>query len=256
MEDNLAGHFSFLPGVTEGMLVEEAPDLVLVDSGLPTDTFNAICRARLGRDGAARERIQESILHFRRRNLPFSWWLGPRSMPATLDEELEKCGLSLAEQELGMAADISRVSGPAITADGLEIRRISDEHALSDYARVLAANCDPPDEAVCAFYARVLTAVLQPDCPARLFLGYAEGKPVAASECFLWGGVAGIYNVVTLTTARRRGFGSALTIAAILEASKTGYRTAVLQASAQGQAIYARLGFVQCGAFREYKPDH
>jgi hypothetical protein len=53
MEDNLAGHFSFLPGLTEGMLVEEEPDLVLVDSDLPTDTFNAVCRARLGRDSAA-----------------------------------------------------------------------------------------------------------------------------------------------------------------------------------------------------------
>jgi hypothetical protein len=29
---------------------------------------------------------------------------------------------------------------------------------------------------------------------------------------------------------------------------------AVLQASAAGQGIYARLGFVVCGAVREYKP--
>ena len=120
---------------------------------------------------------------------------------------------------------------------------------------MLAANRDPPDEAVSDFYARVAPAVLDPDCPARLFLGYAQGKPVAASECFLFAGVAGLYNVVTITTARRRGFGNALTVAALVEARKTGYSTAVLQASAQGKSIYARLGFVECGAFREYKPD-
>jgi ribosomal protein S18 acetylase RimI-like enzyme len=87
-----------------------------------------------------------------------------------------------------------------------------------------------------------------------LFLGYAEGKPVAARECFLFAGVAGVYNVVTITTARRRGFGRALTIAALLEGREAGYRTAVLQASVQGQSVYARLGFVECGPFREYKP--
>jgi hypothetical protein len=106
MEDNLAGHFSFLPGQTEGMLVEERSDLVLVDSGLPSDTFNAVCRAKLGRENAAR-RIEAAVLHFRRKNLPFSWWVGPLSEPATLDEELKKHGLSFAEKEVGMAADIS-----------------------------------------------------------------------------------------------------------------------------------------------------
>ena len=66
MEENLAGHVSFLPGVTEGMLVEAASDL-------PTHTFNAVCRAKLGRDSATRQRIEESILHVRSKCLPLSW---------------------------------------------------------------------------------------------------------------------------------------------------------------------------------------
>ena len=254
MEDNLAGHFSFLPGLTEGMLVEEAPDLVLVDSGLPTDTFNAVCRARLGSDSAA-QLIEAAVMHFRQKNLPFSWWVGPLSEPATLGEELEEYGFSFAEQEIGMAADISCLpSDHTMVPEGLHVRRVSDERDLSDYAHVVAANWDPPDEAVNAFYKRVAAVILDPGCPARLFLGYAEGRPVAASECFLFAGVAGVYNVVTIATARRRGFGRALTIAALLEGREVGYRTAVLQASFQGQSVYARLGFVECGTFREYKP--
>ena len=253
MEDNLAGHFSFLPGLTEGMLVEEGADLILVDSGLPSDTFNAVCRARLRRNGAS-QRIEEAVLHFRRKNLPFSWWVGPLSEPSTLDEDLERYGLSFAEMEVGMAADISHLSKPTTTPDGLEIRRVSDERELSEYAQVIAANWNPPDAAVYAFYARVATQVLEPDCPARFFLGYAQGRPVAASECFRFAGVAGVYNVVTAKRARRRGFGSALTNVALVEAREAGYRTAVLQASAQGRGIYSRLGFVECGEFREYKP--
>ena len=255
MEDNLADHLSFLPGVTEGMIADEGPDLVLAASGLPSDTFNAVCRARLGRYAVAetRRRIEAAVGHFRRRNLPFSWWVGPLSEPATLDEELERVGLAFAEQEVGMAADLSRLPERTAVPEGLEVRRVSDESELFDYARVIAANWDPPDEAVTAFYARVAETVLDPDCPARLLLGYAGGEAVSASECFLSAGVAGVYNVVTLEAARRRGFGTALTSAALLEAREAGYRTAVLQAGAQGLNIYARLGFVECGAFREYK---
>jgi GNAT superfamily N-acetyltransferase len=254
MEDNLAGHFSYLPGLTEGMLVEEGEDLTLVDSGLPSDTFNAVCRENLRRSDAAQP-IEAAILHFRRRNLPFSWWVGPLSEPATLDGELQRHGLSFAEKEVGMAADISHLSEPATMPYDLEIRRVSDEGELYDYAQVLAANWDPPDEAVYAFYARVATPLLDPDCPSRLFVSYAQEKPVAVSECFLFAGVAGVYNVVTKKSARRRGFGRALTNRALVEARESGYRTAVLQASAQGRSIYARLGFVECGAFREYKPE-
>jgi hypothetical protein len=163
MEANLVGHFSYLPGVTVGMLVEEGPDVVLVDSGLPTDTFNSVGRERWGGDSAPRQRIEESILHFRRKNLLFSWWVGPLSEPATLGEELQRSGLSFAEQEVGMAADISHVPEPTAIPYGLTIRRVSDVRELSDYARVIAANWDPPDEAVSDFYARVATAVLDPD---------------------------------------------------------------------------------------------
>ena len=45
-----------------------------------------------------------------------------------------------------------------------------------------------------------------------------------------------------------------MTIAPLLDARAAGYRTATLQASADGQGVYARLGFLPCADFREYKP--
>ena len=96
-------------------------------------------------------------------------------------------------------------------------------------------------------------AALRPDSPARYFVGYLDGAPVAASECYLACGVAGVYNVVTLVQARRQGIGTALTAAALGAARTEGYRMAVLQASAASQSIFARLGFVVCGAVRVYK---
>jgi predicted acetyltransferase len=52
-----------------------------------------------------------------------------------------------------------------------------------------------------------------------------------------------IHGVATVPEARRRGIGTAVTLAALLAARRLGYRIAVLQASSIGQGPYARLGF-------------
>ncbi len=61
-----------------------------------------------------------------------------------------------------------------------------------------------------------------------------------------------MYSISTLAPYRRRGFGLAGTAAAIGAARRAGYETAVLQASAEGERLYARLGFRSVGAFTEY----
>jgi hypothetical protein len=46
-EANMVTHMSWLQQRTAGMQVLADDQLILVDSGLPTDTFNIVCRARL-----------------------------------------------------------------------------------------------------------------------------------------------------------------------------------------------------------------
>ncbi|MGE2768763.1 GNAT family N-acetyltransferase [Rhodococcus sp. 1.20] len=58
--------------------------------------------------------------------------------------------------------------------------------------------------------------------------------------------------VVTLETARRRGFGSAVTLAALDIARERGARTAVLQASSDGAQLYRNVGFEDVGTYAEY----
>ncbi|MGK3996363.1 hypothetical protein [Sorangium sp. So ce1024] len=52
----------------------------------------------------------------------------------------------------------------------------------------------------------------------------------------------------------RRGIGRALTLRALLDARAAGLRVAILQASADGLALYEQIGFVATGRITEYKP--
>src|SRR5947208_1455234 len=94
-DENLVTHVSWVHARTLGMHVVDTRDLVLVDSGLPCDTFNVVCRARLAPD-IARERVRAAVNYFAEVGRPFSWWLTPGAKPPELDTLLRDAGLQRA----------------------------------------------------------------------------------------------------------------------------------------------------------------
>ena len=235
-----------------GTLVREDPGLVLVDSGLPCDTFNFVCRSRLA-PAEAPAAIAGALGHFRAVARPYSWWVGPADRPRDLGARLRDHGLEAAESELAMAADLAGLPAAAGPA-GLEIRRVRLPTELRDFARVNAANWDPPDQQVLRFHELTAQLTLAPGSPQWFYVGYLGGTPVAAAELTIGGGVAGLYGISTLAAHRRHGFGSALTLRPLRDARAAGLVTAVLQASAEGAPMYRRLGFAPFGEITEYKP--
>jgi ribosomal protein S18 acetylase RimI-like enzyme len=215
------------------------------------DTFNAVCRARLTRAGAG-ARIREAIAWFSGR--PFSWWVGPADAPEDLGRRLEDGGLAASETELAMAAKLSRLREDGAAPAGLEIRRVTTGEELSDYSRVNAANWSPPDRDLVRFYELAAPLLLARGSPIRLYVGYAGGAAVAASELTVGGGVVGLYGISTLEAHRRRGYGTAMTLRPLLDARAEGLELAVLQASDAGAGVYRRIGFAEFGAITEYKP--
>jgi ribosomal protein S18 acetylase RimI-like enzyme len=228
-------------------------DVLLVDSGLPCDTFNVICRARFT-EASATTGIRSALRHFRDVRRPFSWWTGSGDSPPNLGRLLEEEGLIAAESETAMFADLSTIR-PNDLPSGLTIERVTTGRQLRDFADVSAANWTPPDGEVLRFYDRTADAALSPDCPLRLYVGYLDGAPVATAECTIAETTAGLYGVATRSAYRSRGIGSAMTVWPLIEARREDATLAILQASAEGLRIYERLGFESFGHITEYKPS-
>ncbi|MFN8516116.1 MAG: GNAT family N-acetyltransferase [Thermomicrobiales bacterium] len=132
-----------------------------------------------------------------------------------------------------------RPAGPIPPAPPeLAIREVTDAAALVDFERTFIEGYPIPE--LQPFQAgRLFTPpVLGGDY--RLWLGYAEGRPVTCAIAQVSAGVVGVHLVATLPEARGRGYGAAITARATSTAPDL---PAVLQASDLGRPVYERIGF-------------
>jgi GNAT superfamily N-acetyltransferase len=208
--------------------------------GSPIDYHNAVVAADL-RPDRADDVIAESIQLLKARNVPGSWHVGPSMRPSDLGDRLLAAGFVHGGAEPGMAVALADLTDERIGPADLRIARITSDEALSTWAATLARGFgEGPKEA--DWVAEVYRREGYGD-PWRHYLAYLDDEPVATATIYLDAGVAGVYFVMTVPEARRRGIGAAITRAAVHQARDAGVQYAVLGSSPAGRSVYTSLGF-------------
>lgn len=127
---------------------------------------------------------------------------------------------------------------------GLEIVAVDDEARLRRFEEVSvrAFGGDPTALPPLALHGPGVLA----EPGMVLWMALVDGEPVGSAMSWVDAGVVGVYAVAVLPRARRTGIGEALTWQAALVAPDL---PAVLQPSADGAALYRRLGFREIGRY-------
>ena len=134
-------------------------------------------------------------------------------------------------------------TGAAGRADGpIEIHTFDD--AFWSVYDASGALFDVEDQAVLADYQGIERDVMVPG-GRRWFAVLEDERPVALSSVLVLEDVGFVDHVVTFPHARRRGYASALTRRALVEARDAGAERSYLLAEPEGVAakMYARIGF-------------
>ena len=238
IEGNL---FAFFPLFARWSRAEahDDPDMIWTLSDVPFPLFNSVLRARLPR-ARVDEGIDRAIGRCRARGVPLLWWTGPATEPADLDRRLAARGL-YEEHATGMAV---RLVGPLPPASPVvTVERVDSRVRLERWCEVLCGAFEMPAFVGEAFLGLTLALGLDEDAPFRHYLARLDGDPVGTCSMFLGAGVAGVYDVGTLLHARRRGVARAATRAAMEDARRFGYTTAILHSTDSGLSVYRSLGF-------------
>jgi len=129
------------------------------------------------------------------------------------------------------------------TPEGFMIKEITNESELLDFKKVFVETYEIPEWAGQAWVDATLKIGVD-KTPWRMFVGYLNDEPVATNMLFNGGGVASVYAVATIPSARGKGIGGAITLKPLLEArDKNGYNYGVLFSTEMGVKVYERIGF-------------
>lgn len=227
-------------GHAMGADVAERSELTMVATGVPIPFFNGAYLLDPAADPVAT--IDSAIEFFRPHGVGWLFWLREGVAPQLL--------------QAGLAAGLPNVGGPPAMgvapippsppapAD-LQIDMATEAADVVAHGELLRVAFGVPHDVADLF----AEPKLLDDDSLAVFVGRVDGVPVSCSLLAVSGHTAGVYNVATPAEFRGRGYGAALTWAAITEGARRSCTHAILQASQLGYPVYKRMGFVDLGSY-------
>jgi ribosomal protein S18 acetylase RimI-like enzyme len=178
--------------------------------------------------------------------LPWRWILPGHPLAATIAQRLDAHGFEGRwPGQKAMTVDLAGFDPGSWTPAGGRVTEVASAADLEAWLSVRRVNLGLDEPTIAAWRRAHGEFGLGPDGALRHFVGWDGDRAVAGASLFLdeHSGTAGIYHVDVLPEARGRGYGKAVTTAALVAAQAGEYELGVLSASQLGQPVYLRLGF-------------
>jgi len=227
--------------------VLEREGMLAVSTGLPVAMLNiAFVKRPLANAQAS---LEEAMHFYDEERLPFVVRIREG---VDLESETVSAALGMPYSDTVPGMALYPVPAPPDSVQGLNIEWVSNSKQLNDYQRVAAEGFGMPLELV----ERLMGPAFLEVEGFESYLGTMDEEPVGVSSVFVDGAVAGVYNVATLPSHRRRGIGEAMTWRSVSHGREAGCTVAVLEASAAGKPVYERMGFRVVAPYRTFRrPD-
>lgn len=231
-------------------LVEDSAAMLrVVTPGAPETLLNIILRYSASAP-VTRADVECAIAPYRAERLPFQWWLTPGDEPPGLREQLRGLGMQTWGGAMAMTLDLAGWRPPRglpLVERGVTTGQVASPRDAHEALEVI---CE-------VFYvpAAPMARWTIENPTMRVYLARrSNGAAVSAMGMQCYAGAAGISNVATLPTARRRGIAGAMMVRALEDARDAGCAVAALTATPEAQRLYESLGFDACGVLEQWAP--
>jgi hypothetical protein len=250
MNNNYRDFFETL-GVCDNIKVKTSPSILTVSSDIPFPLFNCVLSTTNDEHIATVEisnlKSQSSI-----NSTPVMWSISNDLQSSKLKLLLEKESFVMSENAPGMALDLKTINKSNSNIDGLTITKVTNTGDLRVWCETMVEGYGLPSFVGDALYEFNLDLWENNIYTVDNYIGYFNGQPVATSTVFFSAGVAGLYNVSTIASARNKGIGTAITLAPLNDAIEMEYQVATLFSSELGLGVYQSIGFEQFSAMSQY----
>lgn len=194
-------------------------------------SVNAIYPSRL----ALPDKIAHCAQIYQTHGLPLVFRITPFSEPADLDGTLAQMGFPRFNTTAVETAVVDRARLGPVSTESL---------ALEDWVQAVGGLRDLPERFRMAHLKRLQASPL----PCRALVLRQGGEVLATGLTIAEGRWAGLFDIVTASAARRRGFGRHMVEGLLHAASELGAQNAYLQVDADNmpaRRLYAHYGFTE-----------
>lgn len=241
IQRNFIDKVIFSAQLGRNMIVTHTENYVLVDSGMPSDTFN-VC-VFLDDKIENINIFNQAVGYFNYKKYPMSLWCWDHL--ESFKAKLDKSQLVLGEINKGMFADINDLNPNIKMSSKYFVKQVEKLFELKTFGSILTTLFDESLEGKCikTYYDNQSETSLYLNSPIRNYLGYYEGKAVCTGTAVYTKDSVGIYDIATLPEYRNQGLGSSMFRYILSEIKKNYNGLCVLQASEDGMGIYKKAGF-------------